>query len=83
MRAAVFERTGLDNLKIKNLPEPKPGAGEALVRLRAASLNYRDTLIAIGGYGARQRQSKRTCLTVHLRRLSFCLRRACRVSSPR
>jgi NADPH:quinone reductase-like Zn-dependent oxidoreductase len=28
------------------LPDPAPGAGEVLVRLRAASLNYRDLLVA-------------------------------------
>ena len=29
-----------------DLPEPKPGDGEVLVRMRAASLNYRDLMIA-------------------------------------
>jgi len=57
MKAAVIERPGLDNLVVKDLPEPLPGPGEVLVRLRAASLNYRDTLIVIGGYGSRQKQS--------------------------
>lgn len=31
-------------------PEPKPGPGQALVRIRAVSLNYRDLMIAKGGY---------------------------------
>lgn len=31
-------------------PEPKPGPGQALVRIRAVSLNYRDLLIANGKY---------------------------------
>src|SRR6266567_4249463 len=56
MRAAVLERPGLDNLKIEQLPTPEPGPGEVLVRLRAASLNYRDTLTVVGGYGSRQKQ---------------------------
>jgi alcohol dehydrogenase len=57
MRAAVIERPGLDHLVLKELPEPTPGPGEVLVRLRAASLNYRDTLTVLGGYGSKQKQS--------------------------
>ncbi len=58
MKAAVIERPGLDNLKIEELPTPEPGPGEVLVRLRAASLNYRDTLTVVGGYGSRQKQAR-------------------------
>lgn len=42
---------GLDNLKLVDLPEPKPGPGEALVRMRAVSLNFRDLLMINGVYG--------------------------------
>ena len=45
---------GLDNLKLVELPEPKPGPGQVLVRMRAASLNYRDLVVIKGGYGPRQ-----------------------------
>jgi alcohol dehydrogenase len=58
MKAAVIERPGLDNLKIEELPTPEPGPGEVLVRLRAASLNFRDTLTVVGGYGSRQKQAR-------------------------
>ncbi len=58
MRAAVIERPGLDHLKLEELPIPEPRRGEVLVRLRAASLNYRDTLTAVGGYGARQKRER-------------------------
>jgi NADPH:quinone reductase-like Zn-dependent oxidoreductase len=34
---------------------PPPGAGEVLVRLKAATLNYRDLLTVKGGYGSRQK----------------------------
>ncbi|HVM78328.1 MAG TPA: NAD(P)-dependent alcohol dehydrogenase [Stellaceae bacterium] len=57
MRAAIVERPGLDHLVVTEIPEPKPGPDEVLVRLRAASLNYRDTLTVVGGYGSKQKQS--------------------------
>ena len=52
MRAFVFEdRFSLDALKLAERPEPQPGPGQALVRVRANSLNYRDLVVASGGYG--------------------------------
>lgn len=39
---------GIDSLERRELPPPQPGPGEALVRLRAATLNFRD-LICIKG----------------------------------
>jgi len=52
MRAFAFEdRLSLDDLRLVERPEPKPGTGQALVRMRAASLNYRDLVVASGGYG--------------------------------
>jgi len=45
---------GLDHLKLVELPEPQAGPGQVLVRIRAASLNYRDLLVIKGGYGPRQ-----------------------------
>jgi NADPH:quinone reductase-like Zn-dependent oxidoreductase len=58
MKAAVIVRPGLDNLIIEELPMPSPGPGEVLVRLRAAALNFRDTLTVVGGYGSRQKQER-------------------------
>jgi len=55
MRAAVLSKAGLDNLAVVDLPDPEPGPGEVLVRVRAATLNYRDLLTVEGGYGSRQR----------------------------
>lgn len=56
MKAAILEAPGIDNLKIKDVDVPRPGPGEVLVRLRAASLNYRDWVVIDGGYGAQQRR---------------------------
>ena len=42
--------TSLEHLRRVELPDPKPGPGQILVRMRAASLNYRDQLIVTGHY---------------------------------
>ncbi|HEY1880446.1 MAG TPA: NAD(P)-dependent alcohol dehydrogenase [Caulobacteraceae bacterium] len=42
---------GLEHLKLMDIPAPKPGPGEVLVRMRAVSLNYRDWLMVNGVYG--------------------------------
>ena len=41
---------GTENLALVERPDPTPGAGQVLVRVHAASLNYRDLLIAKGQY---------------------------------
>ena len=46
---------GLDNLKLVELPEPKPGPREVVVRTRAVSVNYRDLVVVKGGYGPKQK----------------------------
>jgi NADPH:quinone reductase-like Zn-dependent oxidoreductase len=41
---------GIDNLKLVDKPEPKPGHGQIVVAMKAASLNYRDLLtVKMGG----------------------------------
>lgn len=45
-------KTGLDNVTRVDRADPKPGPGQVLIRTRAWSLNYRDLLVAKGGYGA-------------------------------
>lgn len=57
MKAIVMASVGIENLRLQELPDPRPAAGQVLVRLRAASLNFRDLLALRGGYGARQKQS--------------------------
>lgn len=41
---------GIDGLALVERPVPEPGSREVLVRMRAASLNFRDLLIAGGSY---------------------------------
>lgn len=50
MKAWQIARFGLDALQRVELPDPKPGPGEVLVRWRAQSLNYRDLVIVQGTY---------------------------------
>jgi NADPH:quinone reductase-like Zn-dependent oxidoreductase len=44
---------GLDNLAFEDRPDPTPGPGQVVMRTRAASLNFRDLLIAKGQYNPR------------------------------
>lgn len=56
MRAVeIREAFGLDNLALAERPEPRPGSGQVLLRMRAASLNYRDLMMVKGEYNPRQR----------------------------
>jgi NADPH2:quinone reductase len=57
MKAAVLGEAGVE---LRDLPEPVPGPDEVLIRVRAASLNRADLMIAaglqhgrVGGLGAR------------------------------
>src|SRR5262245_11702912 len=44
---------GIDNLTLSERPDPTPGAGQVLVRMKAWSLNYRDLLVIKGQYNPR------------------------------
>ena len=51
MRAlSVSEPWGFDQITVVETPDPTPGHGEVLVRMRAVSLNYRDMLMVMGMY---------------------------------
>lgn len=41
---------GLEGLRLVEKARPEPGAGQLLVRVRAAALNYRDLMVVSGGY---------------------------------
>lgn len=51
MRTFELRGNGPETLAIVERPSPRPGPGQVRVRMRAASLNYRDLLIASGSYG--------------------------------
>ena len=55
MKVVEARGFGIDNLAVVERPEPKPGPGEVLVRVRACSLNYRELLILRGHYNPKQR----------------------------
>jgi NADPH:quinone reductase-like Zn-dependent oxidoreductase len=42
---------GMDHLVLSSRPDPRPGPGEVLLRMKAASLNYRDLVVPDRGYG--------------------------------
>ena len=51
MKAIVLRETGsIDNLRLEAMPDPTPGPGEVVVRLRAAALNHRDVWVCKGKY---------------------------------
>ncbi len=51
MRCFCIEKmVGIDALELREKNDPRPGPGQVLVKLRAASLNYRDLLVVSGNY---------------------------------
>jgi NADPH:quinone reductase-like Zn-dependent oxidoreductase len=50
MKVFEIQRFGLDSLSLTERPEPKPGYGQILIKLRAVSLNYRDLMVVKGLY---------------------------------
>jgi NADPH:quinone reductase-like Zn-dependent oxidoreductase len=53
MRAAfIREFGGPEKIQVGELPEPEPGPGEVLVRVKAAALNHLDVWVRRGRPGA-------------------------------
>ncbi len=52
MKAYIIKnpRQGIQAWEQATMPDPKPGRGEVLIAVKAASLNYRDLMIAKGLY---------------------------------
>src|SRR5438132_5549895 len=49
------DKFGLDSLTVTERPEPRPGFGQVLLKMRAWSLNYRDLLVVKGLYNPKIR----------------------------
>ena len=51
MKAIDLQNTlGIDNLAVVEKPEPRPGPGQVLLKMRAFSLNFRDLMVVKGQY---------------------------------
>ena len=51
MKAIVLRETGgPDRLELSEVPDPEPGDGEVVVRVRAAGINFADVLVRQGRY---------------------------------
>jgi NADPH:quinone reductase-like Zn-dependent oxidoreductase len=61
MRAYEITKFGLDELKISERPEPKPGAGQVVVKVRAVSLNFRDLMMVKGQYNPKLKMPMVPC----------------------
>ena len=53
MKAFEIQEFGVDNLALVEREKPTPGSGQALVKMTAASLNYRDYMMVLGSYNPR------------------------------
>lgn len=51
----IQSNAGIDALALVDRPQAKPAAGQVLIQVKAASLNYRDLLVIEGAYGAGQK----------------------------
>lgn len=51
MKAWQLEDWSIERLAVVERPQPRPGRGEVLLRMKAASLNYRDLVVLRRGYG--------------------------------
>jgi NADPH:quinone reductase-like Zn-dependent oxidoreductase len=50
MKAVQLVAPGFEGITVADLAEPSPGRGEVLLRMKAASVNFRDVAVALGKY---------------------------------
>ena len=53
MRAVELKEHGFAGLEHVQLPQPEPAADEILIRLHAATINFRDVAVVMGRYKAK------------------------------
>ncbi len=53
MKVMELRDWNVDSIVLAERPKPAPGPGQVLIRMQAASLNFRDTVMAKRGYGRR------------------------------
>lgn len=55
MRAYEVQEFGIEKLALLDRDDPRPAAGQVLVRFHAASLNYRDLMVVTGTYNPKMK----------------------------
>ena len=55
MRVWQISSFGIDSLELVERATPDPGPGEVLVKIHAASLNYRDLMMVKGVYNPKMK----------------------------
>ncbi|MDM7921044.1 MAG: NAD(P)-dependent alcohol dehydrogenase [Pyrinomonadaceae bacterium] len=55
MKAYEINQFGIDKLALTDREVPEPGPGEVLIKLRAASINYRDLMVVEGTYNPKMK----------------------------
>lgn len=53
MKVMELRDWNVDSIVLAERPKPVPGPGQVLIKMQAASLNFRDTVMAKRGYGRR------------------------------
>src|SRR5215471_3066526 len=56
MKVVEIQSFGIDELVFADRPEPKPKAGQVVVKVKAASLNFRDLMMVKGIYNPKLRR---------------------------
>jgi NADPH:quinone reductase-like Zn-dependent oxidoreductase len=61
MKAWQIQSFGIEQLVLADLPQPRPGRGEVLVKVHAVSLNYRDLRMVLGLYNPKMALPRIPC----------------------